>query len=82
MGIGSSKLNNYSSLFYLCLSLFSGEFRSIVKANIADLTASLLFWIGNVLLEVGQEPLPVSYKSNAPETVFITYSNKVYVPLN
>jgi len=82
VGIGGSELNNYSSLFCPCLSLFSGEFRGIVKANIADLTASLLFWIGNVLLEIGQEPLPISYESNALETVFITYSNKVYVPPN
>ena len=82
MSISSSELNDYSFLFYLCLSLTPSKFRSIIKANVTDLTASLLFRIGNMFLEVDQEPFPVFYKPNTPKTVFITYSNKVYVVLN
>jgi hypothetical protein len=81
MSVSGSKLNSYSLSFYLCLSLTSSEFRSIIKANIADLTASLLFRIGDMFLKVSQETLPVLYEPNAPKTVFITYSDKVYITL-
>jgi hypothetical protein len=79
MSISGSELYGNTTLFGLCLSFTPGEFGSIVKSNIADLTASLLFRIGDMFLKVSQETLPVLYEPNAPKTIFITYSDKVYI---